>query len=170
MHNTGKKITALGFLLLAVMPLFFSVGILLKQKIIHFQRKERLEREAIETITISSEKIYWIKPGKEILVDGKFFDVKSFVSEGKTVSLTGFFDDKEDNLVKHMKDFYQDKSRPGNSFAIIAVKFLFTPVYNEPCNLFIENPWHIIPSGFSAYTEVILTGFSPDFTPPPEHC
>ena len=163
-----KKITALGLLLLLAIPVFFSLATLVKQKIIQLQRTDRLENELLKTISISAEKLCWIKLGKEVLVDGKLFDVKSFKTSGTNILLTCFFDEKEDNLVKQINNLIGQKKESSSPFSQLAVKFLFAPVYNEPGSFSIQNPWHIIARQFSTYTEVVSTGYHPAFTPPPE--
>ncbi|HEX2682290.1 MAG TPA: hypothetical protein VHL77_00055, partial [Ferruginibacter sp.] len=77
-----KNITALGLLLLVALPLILSVGIFVKQKIVQFQRTERFKTEHLQTISLAAEKIFWVKRGKEILLHGKLFDVKSYRISG----------------------------------------------------------------------------------------
>ena len=91
MYLTKKIITASFLLLLLAIPVLFSVTILLHQKILHYQREERMSKEMLLTITVSSHDIFWVKKGKEILFDGKLFDVKSYLFPGP-FGLTGFYD------------------------------------------------------------------------------
>ena len=78
MDQGFKKISVFGLVLLIALPLVFTVVILVKQKIIQFQRNVRFDKEILQTVVVPTENIYWVKPGKEILLDGKLFDVKSF--------------------------------------------------------------------------------------------
>ncbi|HMI77820.1 MAG TPA: hypothetical protein VK484_03460, partial [Ferruginibacter sp.] len=81
MSQARKHITALGLLLLLAAPLYYSVSTLVKQKVLHHQRNKKFEKEVLQTITVSAENIFWVKPEKEILFQGKLFDVKSYNRE-----------------------------------------------------------------------------------------
>lgn len=157
-------------LLLIALPLVFAVGILVKQKLIQLQRKDRFETEKLETITISAAKINWVMPGKEALVGGKLFDVESFRTAGGEVVLTGFFDVKEDELVSQIKDLTEQKKETGSPLTKLAVKLLFTPVYTEPASGFFQHGWHTTDQDFYSYTELTLPGFHPLDIPPPKYC
>ncbi|MEP7255630.1 MAG: hypothetical protein ABI666_07620 [Ferruginibacter sp.] len=146
------------------------VGVLVKQKIIQFQRKERLETELLQTITTSSEKIYWVNLGKEVLIEGELFDVKSFKTQGEKIFLTGIFDKEEDNLLREMDNFTQQKNEPNNPINQLAFKFIFAPVYKESVLFSLQNSWHTVFMQFSTYAEVILKGYYAIAIHPPEYC
>lgn len=129
MYGAFRKITAFAFALLIALPLVFIGGMLVKQKIIRFQREERMERELLQTITVATEKIHWIKQGKEILLEGRMFDVKNFRQESGSYTLTGFFDDEEDTLHGQMKNITGEKK---DAFITAVFNFLQIPVYHEP--------------------------------------
>jgi hypothetical protein len=166
-----KKITASGFLLLVALPLFFSVATFVEQQFVQHQRNRRLNTELLQTITVSSASIYWVKPGKEILHDGKLFDVKSFKTVGNKIALTGFYDHKEDKLVKNLKEIIQEKNESGSPTSQLSIKFLFAPVYkNEPASFTLQDTWQIINRQFSEYAALICDLSYPAPTPPPKSC
>ena len=156
MNKTKKIITALVLLLLLAIPVLFSVTVLLKQKIVQYQREERLGKERLQTITVSSKNIFWIKPGKEVLFDGKLFDVKSFKTEGGIISLTGFFDNKEDILVQQILKLTKHRKQSGGPFNEHAIKFLFFPVYiSQQLINCEEGYWKFIPKQYYSFAEMI---------------
>lgn len=165
-----KQTTALGLLLLVALPLLLSVFIFLKQNILQNQRKQRFETEQLQTITVSSENINWEKPGKEVLINGKLFDVKSFKTSGTNIVLTGFYDHKEDNLVKHIKDLSQQKNNSSGPADQLVVKFLFCANYKEPITFSIQNNWQIIARKFPVFTEAVSSMSYPAVAPPPKYC
>ena len=73
-----KKILAFAMLLLAAAPLFFILGHLVKREFVYHQMIEKLENNSLHTISIALADINWIKKNKEVMVDGKLFDVKSW--------------------------------------------------------------------------------------------
>jgi hypothetical protein len=168
MHK--RKITALGFLLLMTLPLLFSAGILFKQKMMQLNRRARFEKESLEVIVLPSENIHWVKKGKEILVDGKLFDVKSFTSNNGKIAFTGFFDDEEEELIDRMNEISENREKNNSSASRLFTKFFFSPVYSESAPVSFLNPWHIIRKGFYPYTEVISSGYHPLDIPPPREC
>ncbi|MGB4842985.1 MAG: hypothetical protein WBP16_00825 [Ferruginibacter sp.] len=168
MQPGKKKITALGFLLLLALPLFFSVGIFIKQKVLQHQRRQRFDTELLQTILVSPENLVWVKPGKEILHEGKLFDVKYFKTTGNKIMLTGFYDHKEDKLVKHIKDLIHKKNDSDNSTSRMAVKFLFYPKFKEVNIISVQNSWQLISKQFPVYEELISSLSYPVPAPPPK--
>ncbi len=170
MLTVKKQLTAFALLLLVALPVFLSVSFYIKQQLVQHQREQRLTTELLETVIVKAEKIDWVEVGKEIRVDGKLFDVKSFKISGNRIILTGFFDSKEEKLVKHIGDIEQQKNKSGSPLNQLAVKFLFLPNYKESSPFSIQNNWQIIVSQFPVYTESISTMSYPTVAPPPKYC
>jgi hypothetical protein len=63
------------------------------------EAKERMEREAMVTVTIPAGDLHWHKRGKELVIDGKLFDVKTLRQTGGQIILTGLFDEAETAIV-----------------------------------------------------------------------
>lgn len=170
MLTVKKQLAAFALLLLVALPVFLSVSFCIKQQLVQHQREQRLKTEVIETITVDAEKIDWIETGKEIQVDGKLFDVKSFKISGNHIVLTGFFDSKEVKIVNHIVDIEQQKSKSGSPINQLVVKFLFLPNYKESTTFSIQNNWQIIVSQFPVYTESLSIMPYPAVAPPPKYC
>src|SRR6188474_189825 len=73
-----KKISAFFLLLTGAIPLLFTLFFLVKQQMIRYEMKEKLEKEFLHTITVPREEVTWVKYNKEIIVGDKLFDVNSF--------------------------------------------------------------------------------------------
>lgn len=131
MHLLKKQIMATGMILLMAMPLFFSTASLIKQKWIQYQHEIMRESLSMQTLTIQNEDLHWVKPGKEIFLHGKLFDVKSIRSIDGAVVVTGFFDEKETGLVRQMNRISETQSGNQHSLNSIAAKFLLLPVYSD---------------------------------------
>lgn len=138
-------------------PLLFSVSVLVKQQIAQSLRNEKFSKEILQTITVSSAAIYWVKPEKEVLFNGKLFDVKSYTKNGNSISLTGFFDDKEDKLVQQIVKLALQKNQSGSPFSQPAIKFLFFPAYAIQHEINAELNWKYIKQLYYQYDEVIPT-------------
>ena len=91
-----KKIFALALLFAVVAPLLFFAGYLVKQSLIQNEMEEQLETKALQTITTDLTGVQWLKKNKEVIIEGKLFDVKSYTITGNKIILTGLFDKDED--------------------------------------------------------------------------
>jgi hypothetical protein len=155
MWRCKNIITAFLLLLILATPLFFSVSILIKQQIVQSQRNEKFNKEILQTITVSSSEIYWVKPEKEILFNGKLFDVKSYTNNGNNILLTGFFDHKEDKLVQQIVKLALHDNQSGNPFNQPAIKLLFFPAFVIQHETNAELNWKYISQPYHQYDEVI---------------
>lgn len=157
MRCSKKIITAFVILLILAIPLFFSVSVLVKQQIAQSQRNEKFSKEILQTITVSSSEIYWVKPEKEILFKGKLFDVKSYVKKGSSISLTGFFDQKEDKLVQQIVKLALQKNKSGSPLSEPAIKFLFFPAYVSQHEIISDIFWKKCSQQYRQFDEMIPT-------------
>jgi hypothetical protein len=170
MLTVRKQPAAFVLLLLVALPLILSVGLFIKQKVLRYQREQRFVTELSQTVIVSVENISWIEEGKEILIDGNLFDVKSVKKAGKNLLLTGFFDNKEESIVKHIKDTEQQKNDSGSPLHQLSIKFLFLANYKEFTAFSIQNNWHFITAQFPVYAEAISNMAYPAIAPPPKFC
>jgi hypothetical protein len=156
MYPFKKILTPFLFLLLLGIPVIFSMTLLIKQQIIHYQIDERMHEEILQTITLSSKTIIWIKPGKEVLVNGKLFDVKTIKTQGAGITLTGYFDDKEDILVDQIVKLTGHKNQSGSPVNQPVIKFLFFPVFVSPQKLKFETAnWETVSKQYGYINEII---------------
>ncbi len=170
MYQGSKKITVFGLLLLLAIPLIFTLTVLLKQRALQYHNRERLNTELLQTVIVLKQELNWLKEGKEAVINGKLFDVKSYKTEGNNVLLTGFFDGKEDILVQHINKIVQEKNEKNNPVNQLAVKFLWSPKYNGFNFFSVQNTWQIITRQFLVYSEVINKLSYPAPAPPPKFC
>jgi hypothetical protein len=92
---------------------------------------ERLEQAHLQTIEIPATSVQWHEEDREIIVDGKMFDVKSYHTIAGTVNIrfTGLFDEAETELEEKLKRFLQqnEKNDPGKN--VLAWLF-FSPLHD----------------------------------------
>jgi hypothetical protein len=109
-----KKITTFFFTLLGVAPLLFTIFIVIKQQVIHHKMEQQLESKMLHTIALAESDIHWLKEGKEMLINGRMFDVKTFKNSGiDKVVITGLFDEEETLLVNQVKKQHQNDTDNG---------------------------------------------------------
>lgn len=97
-----KAIWASILLFVLFCPLIMFVGIQLRQVFIREAMMERLERESQHTVKL--EKLIWYKKNKELLIEGRLFDVKSIskCEDGKYL-VKGLYDEEETELKEQIR-------------------------------------------------------------------
>lgn len=163
-----KKITAFLLVLLLAIPLIFSVVLTVQQKVLQVSSRFKFDKEIIQTISVHKKDINWVKKGKEILIDGKYFDVKSFKTRGDDLLLTGYYDHKEDNLVGKIKRLFQQKDKSESPVNQTAVKFIFFPAFTNHAEISYETKWHFVAIQYYSFDETLPPAPCLDFTQPPK--
>jgi hypothetical protein len=75
-------------------------------------RAERaLQTETLETLTFPAASVQWVEEGREILVEGKMFDIKDFSIENGVFHATGFFDEEETKVVDLLNGTFTEKGQ-----------------------------------------------------------
>lgn len=123
-----KKITGIFLLLLVAVPLFFSIGFIIKQKNIQAEMKQQLKTALLQTIIVPARDVKWIKKDKEILVYGQMFDVKTSVKSGGNIVFTGLYDEDEQELHENLKGFMHSKNKQSAPLNDLLAKFFSTAV------------------------------------------
>ena len=152
-HNPKKIITALGLILLLTIPICLSVVFIVKQKVLQTNIQSRFGKELIQTITVTKKNIVWVKKEKEIIIEGKYFDVMYYNISGDDVVLTGFYDNKEDKLVKEIKKLIRQKKATNSSANQLAINFLFSILYFSQTEITYNSTWHSISNQYHLFDE-----------------
>jgi len=113
MKRVVKKISAFAFLFTGFMPVLFPLFFLYKQQLIRHEMKERLELEMLHTVIISKAEVQWVKYKKEIRIQDKMFDVKSFTIKNGQYIFTGLYDADETALNNYFEKNTEQKNERG---------------------------------------------------------
>lgn len=161
-----KKISAFYLLFAALIPFAFILFLQIKQQVVRHQMKESLERKLLQIISIPEKNVHWIKAGKEILVEGKMFDVKSFyIVNGKYI-FTGLYDHEETALVNQLKENWKRNNVPGNKMLTNLFQLLQLVYPNENTyQLVMNNNKPIFFYHFNIHLDVLYKKVP---TPPPQ--
>jgi hypothetical protein len=161
-----KKILVAVLLLAVAAPLFFSGVFLLRHKLIQHEMEEQLETASLQTLTLPATTVTWVKKDKEVLINGRLFDVKSISFTQNNITLTGLFDTDEDDLMAAIKDATQQNNN--TPLHQLAVKCLFQPLYNQSASFHIQTSWVNVAKHFSAYIETLAEPCYNTTVPPPK--
>lgn len=162
----SHKIYAAVLLMASCIPFLFVVCFHVKQQVARYEMKEKLEENILHTITVSEKNVHWVKKNKEILVNGKMFDIKHFQAENGYFIFTGLYDEEETALNEEVNNNFNRNNKSGwlvtNLFQWLQTVYT-TPFTNQlPVIMAVQhNPSFI----FTTLTSPILT----ILTPPPRH-
>ena len=130
--------------------------------------EEKLESEYLETVSIPINEIEWFEKGKELLLHGKLFDVKSSTEQGSEIIFTGLYDEKETRIREKIRLVQQqnEQDQESNRLTHRVVSFVW---YTEQLpNIHTYSP--IIENSVYLYPEMtpILSATVSIPSPPPK--
>lgn len=167
MRRNGHYIIPLFFLLLTLTPILFMGGLQAFQFYIKQRMEASLETDALHTLTLKASEVKWYEEGREILVNGKMFDIKTYSIENGVFTAQGVFDEKETAIVNLLNGHWSDKEQTQVVvqllllshciilFAFYLISFGVSIYRNKPVSLI-----HLL------YTSPLLSIVSP----PPKAC
>lgn len=166
MTTTKYKITAILLLVPVLMPVIFSCAFHIQQQLIQHKMKRRLENDLLHSLTINKKNIRWSRPGKELMMNGHYFDVKK-INDNKdgTITVKGIYDDEETLLFQHLKEATQ-RSR-NNHHKIFTQLFQFVSGLGN--SQYSERAFTTIAAlQYPGFAEMIPpAAFTGNHTPPP---
>ncbi|MEN9570785.1 MAG: hypothetical protein RL172_2016 [Bacteroidota bacterium] len=121
--------TFIGALLLALLasPLLCMLVYHIKLAVHTHQAEERMERAQLVTITLPARQLIWVKKNKEILLQGKMFDVKTLHLQNDTAIITGIYDTAEDIIKARILALKKSNNNNSSSPIYPALVQLFSP-------------------------------------------
>lgn len=132
---------------------------------IHTSMKEKAETSLLHKISLNESEVRWVKYGKEILINGQLFDIKSYIIQNGVATFSGLFDNEETALLDQIKKDHQNNT---GGKQLVQLFKLFQNLYNsgvEPdsfTKLSQKKKYH------TAYSSSLLTPFISKFSPPPQ--
>lgn len=162
-----RKLISIFFLQLGLLPWLFICSFYLRQNQIRNKMKEKFETGAPhQRLSIPDHAINWVKTGKEIVVNGKMFDIKTAYSENGITHFTGLFDEEETLLKKHWQEGWNRQSSLDTSLITQFINFILSIFrdsgdHASPVLLQIENYYSTVGSKLPQEISNVLT-------PPPK--
>ncbi len=165
--TSQHKILSLFFILIGMLPLIFSLTVILRKQQIRCEMKERMEKTLLHTMILDEDKVVWIKPGKEIFVNNKMFDIKKTEKTNGKVIFHGLYDEEETALKKNIdnsmkKDQSSQQYLLSNLFSILFGAYHHSGDGEPPVSILCEEKKGII---LHPWLQPVLT----ILTPPPRN-
>lgn len=168
MRTRLKRITAFILLLPALTPVLYILIFNIHQFSIRLEMEHELENHALQTITLPANELHWTRNGKEIILDGKMFDVKAveYNAEGKAL-VTGLFDHEETLLIELLQ---RDQEEEDDATSGEQLTNLLPLVLALPASLIHENKTCLLHegTGFPVNDMALSSVFKKILTPPPQ--
>ncbi len=168
MKTASLKIICFSLLLLTVFPLVTVFIFQTRQKKIQHRMKEQLEEKMLHTVRVPAGSVHWVKPGKEIWLGNKMFDIKSSQLENGYYTFTGLYDEEETLLVKRMQTNQQEEKSTGNKLLAQLFQLLQTPCDYQPVEATSEFVNILLQNDSKRYD--LCSSFPDIITPPPQVC
>ena len=110
-RKARRHIIPLFFLLLTLAPTLFMGGLQLFQAVIRQRMEASLQRETLVTVSLPASEVDWYEEGREIMVEGRMFDIKTYEIKDGLFTAQGIYDDDETEVVNLMKGHWSEKDQ-----------------------------------------------------------
>ncbi len=158
LKNRQLHIIPLLFLALLALPLFTIVFFQGVQWYLKSSADERMKEKDTEVITLQAASVQWEKPGKELVVDGKMFDVASYIISNGILTAKGFFDAEESGIRHFLLSLQKNKKGQALRHALfmlqcfaacVALSYSFkanpaTIAHHTTCSLPLPHPSYLV--------------------------
>lgn len=101
----GKLSIAVLFGTVVLLPLLLSAAVQGFQAYLKHRAEERIESEALVTISVPVADVQWMEEGREVMIKGRMFDLESYKEEAGTFTATGVYDDAETEAMEWLRHF-----------------------------------------------------------------
>lgn len=110
MRRYAKLGTALLMIIILGMPGIVWIHYEIMQQYVQHQMREKLEHQELQTVQLPVAEIIWHKKNKEIIVDGKLFDIKEIIISKGIAICTGLYDEKETSIKHRVYKLHKEQS------------------------------------------------------------
>lgn len=148
------------------MPTIAIFGVQVIILVARIEAHELLEKKSLTTLVLAPKSIIW-KSGKEVLVAGKLFDIKSsHLNKAGNYVLTGLYDDQETKLISTLDALKnKDAKRQG---AILQKFFSFQfNICRQEAEVYNPSKLNLMQLGNSTSAK-LQKGYILIFSPPPQ--
>jgi hypothetical protein len=164
----NKRFAALIICVAAAVPMFLSAFFLGGRTALRYTMQEKMQTAELVSLEIPGSAILWMDEGKELLIDGRMFDVRSIRYAGDTCLLTGLFDEDETTLYAQLSRSEEGRQGaeivPGLLQVCLGITAIYTPD-EDPCpGILAAEPISYGRAG----QDRMIRGQSGIVTPPPE--
>lgn len=154
---------------LVLTPFLFAFYFQVQQTIIRKRMEEKLMGQELTVLKLKQADLVWFKKGKEIILEGRLFDVFSITEKGTELLVSGLFDDAETKL--HMKAIrLLDKESRDNSKPLTGYASWLRQLFAAPENISLTPLLETLNKNFAKAKKTPLhEGSRSELFSPPRH-
>ncbi len=163
-----KRFIVILLLAIIIIPLGYAITFSINMLRLKHVMLEALEYKSLQVITTNVSSVIWVEED-EVIINGKYFDVKYHHISGNIIVLTGLYDDKEKELSQQIEKFYNTSNNTTTSRQIQALVLLLHPGI-LPENILSSATFLNKAESFALGSENIFLRKTAVDTPPPKFC
>lgn len=152
-----QKTSASIFLFLGLWPILLAFYFTIRETLIHWEMKKKLESHELQTVIVPESEVIWMED-HEIWVNNSMFDIRTKKLENGIYTFTGMYDEDETAMV--MKQRKTSRSLSPEERMVQQLLQCLRHLYNEPEN----EP--VLPVEFSPETSSFVRIGNSQFIPP----
>jgi hypothetical protein len=130
-----KRFMIILLLVIIIIPLGYAIILSITKLKLKYTMLEALEHSSLQVIKTNVASIIWIEE-VEVIIEGKYFDIESYVISGDNILLRGLYDEKEKELSEQVEKFYTTSTNNTSSRQIHALVVLLQPLILHDTALF----------------------------------
>lgn len=135
MNRYKRTLMAAAMLVLISMPIGLFIYYKIQQVIVKHEMREKLEHSELQTIDIHASDVRWYEENREIIVEGKLFDVlsQSKIAGTDIIRFSGLFDEVETELEYKTGRLLREKEKNDDTQKLLvqAVWLFNSPLQNS---------------------------------------
>lgn len=166
MRSKGRHIIPLFFLLLTLAPTLFMSGLQLFQAFIRQRMEHALDKEALTTISFPASEVVWYEEGREVMVEGRMFDIKTYAIKDGVFTAQGIYDEEETKVVNMMKGNWSEAQQ---SHVVVQLLLLSHCIILIAFLIYLFNAIKLKAVSKMLLTATYLSPFLAITVPPPKH-
>lgn len=124
----AQSFTSAVLMLLASLPVLAALYFLVSSRIIEHRQWQLFEQGYSKSYSFSLNDVEWIRPGKEIRVQGRLMDLQSFRIHQGRLEVKGLWDEDETLLHERYSRLPVSPANGTGRLPELLITFLFTPV------------------------------------------
>lgn len=164
-HIFKNKIIAFVMLLVLATPLCYVASLTIQQLFVKIAMEKKLKTAALQHITLPINEVQWHDKDKEIIINGKLFDVENYTVTYGLATFKGLYDSVEDGINKKLNNFENKQIAP---IYKLIVKFFSTPIFSTIVNNILFSYCEFLKKNYCNYVVLFIATPQPNEIIPPK--
>lgn len=132
LRRKNKLLLPLGIAGMMLVPMLLLICLQTGQYLLKISAASRLEGRRQQTVVLHKDSVRWEKPGRELKIDGRYFDATKVINSGNFVVITGHYDDLETAVFQLLEKAVKHSTHSGlfNRILLLLQCVVAIPVFS----------------------------------------